>query len=78
MTGRATFHTIIIDQPAFYLTRASGLKTNSQTVYDSVYFDADNGGPSCSFAVHKEDNDDIAMLKDFDLDWKFGPSIGEW
>jgi len=24
-TGRATLHTILIDQPAFYSTRASGL-----------------------------------------------------
>jgi len=31
LTGRATLHTILIDRPAFYSTRALGLYTYSQT-----------------------------------------------
>jgi len=33
-TGRAILFTILIDRPAVYLTRASGLKTYSQTVHN--------------------------------------------
>jgi len=36
-TGRATLYTILIDRPTVYLTRASGLYTNSQTGHMSTY-----------------------------------------